>query len=877
MIEIVDNLVFMGIAASIIAVLMMLAARVGRGMFSGVWYQTGWIIAMLLLLIPVYWLISSVSIQPEMFEKLPVPLGFRDGYVQFMDRTVAEVLRMYPNEAGATADKPIPFAGVTVKTVLFFVWIAGVVIMASWKLIRYYKFRNSIIRRSVPSDERWIFAIPEEIRTGIKMRDAAIPSPFVFGIFRPTVVMPEHAENREDICYALMHELLHIERKDLLTKTIAECVAVLHWFNPFAWIIRNRVTMACENACDEAVAVRLGEDGRKGYAMAILDFMDYSAAPEPDYPPTLMSFAGDSDHVKTRLKNIMKYRQMRRSDKIMSVITILTVMSVGVLTGFTMALSIRSVRADRAEIPVPEVSVPEVEETVPILETEPTEPEPEPVPVIVEPADYSAELIVISKGSDTVVAGANICERVPGFSAESVETIRYSTNRESVAFLSKNSGSNSMILYYSDGQQALCVAEDVSTFAMSSDGKTVAYRTGGNMDENLGPVVFFNPGTGETITSISRAYGEFALSPHGLAIGYTPSADGTVRVLFPESGQTLSPDVNGSILALSDVGDVVYFVRDDRGKPLLSVMYEGRTVELVRGGDFSADSPQRLILSRDRTEAIVVSEDKVISYTNGQKTTVIENYAEILCSPDTVIMNQLVFPGGYTLTVEELREGQEDGVAMFGYNSKSGQTLGVLVNFVDHSDTIVIPGRVTAYTSDGYRVIYRNKEGKLLIMDNTFGTIKNERIELLGSISSADQIVFAADRSVYYLNDEGQLNRVGANGRTDFVAGQVDEFALISNDRQTEVFYLADYREGLTEQGDQTGKTYGRSLYATRHEMISVARLVDDFVLRMEVGPYGVIYECVSQIPYGSSGCTASVDIFYSSNGKDYSNILEIG
>jgi|GEM_PF-1392963 len=874
MIEIVDNLVFMGIAASIIAVLMMLAARVGRGMFSGVWYQTGWIIAMLLLLIPVYWLISSVSIQPEMFEKLPVPSGFRDGYVQFMDRPFAEFFRMLPDKAGISTEESADLTGPTVKTVLFFVWVAGVIVLARWKLIRYYTFRNSIVRRSVPSDERWVFAIPEEIRIKIKMRDAAIPSPFVFGIFRPTVVMPEHAENKEDICFALMHELLHIERKDLLTKTIAECVAVLHWFNPFAWIIRNRVTMACENACDEAVAARLGEDGRKGYAMAILDFMDYSAAPEPEYPPTLMSFSGDSDHVKTRLKNIMKYRQMRRSDKILSVVTILTVMSVGVMTGFVMALSIRSVRADREEIPVPVESVPEAEENGLMVETEPTE--PDPAPLIIEPADYSAEVIVFSKGDNTVIAGSNICEKVTGFSAGSVETMRYSTSRKSVAFLSKTGGSDSSDLYYSDGKQALRIAKEVSAFDMSSDGKTVAYRTGTG-EERLGSIVLFSPGTGESIATISLAYGDFALSPHGRAIGYAPSADGAVRVFFHESRQTLTPDVSGSILALSDFGDLIYFVREERGKPLLSVMLEGRTVELLRGSDFSADSPQRLILSGDRTEAIVVSADKVISFSEGNKTTLFENTDKIICSPDTVILDRIVFPGGYTLFVEELREDSKDGVPVFTYNENSDQSFGTLVHSSFYGGRVVVPGKVMAFTSDGYRVIYRTEDDKILIMDDIFGTPTDQRIAMLGSISSADQIAFAADRSVYYLNDDGQLNRIGMNGRTDFVAGDVDEFALISNEKQTELFYLADYCEALMEQGDQTSKIYGRSLYAARHELISAARLIDDFVLRMEVGPYGVIYECISQVPYGSSGCTASVDIFYSSNGKDYSNILEIG
>ncbi|MEJ1730593.1 M56 family metallopeptidase, partial [Escherichia coli] len=104
-------------------------------------------------------------------------------------------------------------------------------------------------------------------------------SPFVFGVFRPVVIMPSHAVSKENVSYALMHELLHVERRDLLTKSIAEIVAILHWLNPAAWLIRNQINLACENACDEAVAERLDEQERKAYARAILDFMDVSVVP----------------------------------------------------------------------------------------------------------------------------------------------------------------------------------------------------------------------------------------------------------------------------------------------------------------------------------------------------------------------------------------------------------------------------------------------------------------------------------------------------------------------------------------------------------------------------------------------------------------------
>ncbi|MBN1891762.1 MAG: M56 family metallopeptidase [Clostridiales bacterium] len=873
MVEIVDNLIFMGVAASVIAIMMIFVAWVGRSAFSGMWYQTGWIIAMLLLLIPVYWLIGSIRVQPEAFVKTPIPEAFREAYVRFMDRPIGAALGIVPNSSEGSGAESGALMSLQVRTVLFFCWLAGVVVLSSWKLIRYYTFRNMIIRQSVPSDERWVFAIPKEIRSKIKLRDASIPSPFVFGIFRPTVVMPAHAENKEDICFALMHELLHIERKDLLTKTIAEIVAVVHWANPFSWIIRNKVTLACENACDEAVAAKLNEDGRKGYALAILDFMDYSAAPEPNYPPTLMSFSGDSDHVKTRLKNIMRYRKMSRAVLAVSVGVIIVVLSVGVLTGFSLALSVKSARADQTEVTVPVESIPS---TAPSSSAEeiPETQETEPVPAI---SDYSEELNVVTKGDHTLIIGANICETLLGSVGTEEDSVRFSSDRKSVAFLVRDSFSEDGVLYYSDGEKMLQVATGVSDFALSSDGLMLAYKVTEESDENTGPIYMYNTVTEESKESISSTFGHFALSPNARAIGASPYSEESVRVFFPDTGQTLSPDLNGSIIALSDIGDLVYMIGEDRGKPLLGVLREDKTTELLRGTDFSLHSPQRLILSRDRSVAIVLSEEKTVAFIDGKKTVLFENVSDIVCPTETTLLEYRALPGGFSLSVEEMTNESSDKIAVFAVDETKNQTKGILLNFDGSSEAVTIPGKILTSSKDAYRVLYRAESGSVLLEDHIFGNAISESVEIKGLISSAEQIEFAHDRSVYYLTDNGQLYRVSVNGKPSLVASGVADFALVSANDRTELYYLTDYREELFEQNGQTFKKYGRSLYAAKHGAVTLGRLVDTFVLRMEAGPYGVVYECVSHKPNGFSGCSASVEIFYSSDGEDFTKIMDIG
>ncbi len=875
MVDIIDNLIFMGIAASVIAVMMMLVAWIGRSVFSGMWYQTAWIIVMLLLLIPVYWLIGSIRVRPDAFTNALIPVGFREGYVRLMDRSMGELMGLSsPSVESSGAGASLIFADISSRTMLFIVWGVGVVFLIVWKLIRYYTFRNSIIKKSVPSDERWIFAIPEEIRTKIKLRDAAIPSPFVFGIFRPTVVMPAHAGNKEDICFALMHELLHIERKDLLTKTIAESVAVLHWFNPFAWVIRNKVTLACENACDEAVAAKLNEDGRKGYAMAILDFMDYSAAPEPDYPPTLMSFSGDADHVKTRLKNIMSYKKMSRVVLIVSVCIIMVVISAGILTGFSLALSIQSVRADRENtttIPaVPNASEPSegTEATA-----EPTAPEPTP-----EYFSYSDELTVISKGEYTIVAGVSRCEAVRGITAVSPDgSAKYSADRKTVAFVAEDPISGDMTLFFSDGEELLEITRNVLNFALSTDGQSLVYKTESEISDDIVSIQLYRADTGETRVLISDVTGSFALSPDAQAVGYSDPSSGSMRILFLENGQTLTPDIDGSIIALSDSGDTVYLIREQMGKPVIAVFREGQTVELLREGDYFPGATLRLILSPDRSGAVLLSGNRAVADMNGKRTVLLENVCDIICSSDTLILGRETLPGGFTVSVEEMRNESAEDAAIFGVDQATGKSKGVLFDFDGSAVNISVPGKVLAASRDGFRILYRSEEGAIYLADDVFDGETGDPIEVSGLMSSVDRVVFAEDRSVYYLTEDGQMLRISETGKPTLIASGVSDFALVSVNGRTELFYLTGYKEELFEANGQTYKRYGRSLFAAKHESITFGRLIDDFVLRVEAGSYGVIYECVTHRPFGSSGCIASVDIFYSTNGEKFTNVTLIG
>lgn len=110
---------------------------------------------------------------------------------------------------------------------------------------------------------------PIEGRKGVFV-SGRISSPALYGIFQPKTVLPERMRSDEQLDLILLHEETHRKRGDNLWRILAFMLIAVHWFNPLGWFCLKRVLEDLELACDESVLSRLGENGRKAYATALL-------------------------------------------------------------------------------------------------------------------------------------------------------------------------------------------------------------------------------------------------------------------------------------------------------------------------------------------------------------------------------------------------------------------------------------------------------------------------------------------------------------------------------------------------------------------------------------------------------------------------------
>ncbi len=117
--------------------------------------------------------------------------------------------------------------------------------------------------------------LQEELGTRADIRFVrGLRQPSTCGVLRPVVLLPEHLRSLDtDVVRAvLVHELLHVKRRDWAALMVEEAVRAVYWFNPATWWIVDRVQLSREEVVDAAAAPLAG--GRQTYIRALLAFAE---------------------------------------------------------------------------------------------------------------------------------------------------------------------------------------------------------------------------------------------------------------------------------------------------------------------------------------------------------------------------------------------------------------------------------------------------------------------------------------------------------------------------------------------------------------------------------------------------------------------------
>lgn len=194
-------------------------------------------------------------------------------------------------ESVSPAAEPIPEGkSAAGSTVFIIVWLFGTAAMALYGVISAARLAARV-KTAVRTEE------------GVYESDR-ISTAFAAGILRPRIYIPcGIPENERRLI--IMHERVHIRRRDYLVKLLAFTGLVLHWFNPLIWAAFGLMTRDMEMSCDEAVLKKCGSGDRILYAEALL------RVSVKGFGPAAAVGFGETG-IKERVKNVLNYKKTSR-------------------------------------------------------------------------------------------------------------------------------------------------------------------------------------------------------------------------------------------------------------------------------------------------------------------------------------------------------------------------------------------------------------------------------------------------------------------------------------------------------------------------------------------------------------------------------------
>jgi beta-lactamase regulating signal transducer with metallopeptidase domain len=192
-------------------------------------------------------------------------------------------------------------------SILMALWIFGTLAGLA-RLIRLsvrMHFVISSMRKPTASEHAIIFRHAPPCRVRIS---PAAGSPFVTGIIRPTLVVPEnllHSSQEEKLVWALRHETGHLHANDLRWLAAFQFIRAVFWWNPLVHSIQSIWSEAREWICDQLA--ESSDQKRRAYGEFLISLGGQRNS------GSVMSMAprGSLERMKRRIRHLLEGKHHR--------------------------------------------------------------------------------------------------------------------------------------------------------------------------------------------------------------------------------------------------------------------------------------------------------------------------------------------------------------------------------------------------------------------------------------------------------------------------------------------------------------------------------------------------------------------------------------
>lgn len=158
---------------------------------------------------------------------------------------------------------------------ILLIWLIGTIILIFTTIKKYSSFKNNIVKLKAEQNkqtEQVLINILEQKKMHKKIeiiQNENISSPFVSGIFKGKIYLPNINFSEKEFEYIISHEINHFLNNDSLKKILIQSIKILFWWNPFVHLFANNFNQILEIQCDLKTTLNFSDEEKIKYLESI--------------------------------------------------------------------------------------------------------------------------------------------------------------------------------------------------------------------------------------------------------------------------------------------------------------------------------------------------------------------------------------------------------------------------------------------------------------------------------------------------------------------------------------------------------------------------------------------------------------------------------
>ena len=206
---------------------------------------------------------------------------------------------------------------------LILVWVTVAIVLVVANTIKYRDFKKGLRELYESRNKRNEESFREILSLkgkGEKMRviqHDSISSPFIIGIGKGVIYLPNTNLSREEMEYIISHEVNHFLANDSLKKILVQMIKYVFWWNPFSHLFANNFNHILEIQCDLRTTADFSDQEKIAYLEAITSVINNQTEDMKRYEsiPNLINIR-DIDSLKQRFRIVLNYKNKRNLFKV---------------------------------------------------------------------------------------------------------------------------------------------------------------------------------------------------------------------------------------------------------------------------------------------------------------------------------------------------------------------------------------------------------------------------------------------------------------------------------------------------------------------------------------------------------------------------------